>query len=112
MMLGENAQAILDGKQAFQIHLPKPRKTKRARRETPERRLDGTETELLMRLKTLRREIAAEKGVPAYVVFPDRTLEEMVVLHPRSLDDMARVRGVGAAKLEAFGRTFLDALNG
>ncbi|MCT8974490.1 DNA helicase RecQ [Microbaculum marinisediminis] len=113
LMLGEKAEAVLSGNQEFLIRLPSPGKSRRSKRgSAPERRLNGPETELLVRLKALRREIAAEQGVPAYVVFPDRTLEEMVVTHPRSLDDMARVRGVGAAKLEAFGRTFLDALNG
>ncbi|WP_436642016.1 DNA helicase RecQ [Microbaculum sp. FT89] len=113
LMLGEKAEAVLSGDHEFLIRLPSHGKSRRSKRgSAPERRLNGSETEILVRLKALRREIAAEKGVPAYVVFPDRTLEEMVVTHPRSLDDMARVRGVGAAKLEAFGRTFLDALNG
>jgi superfamily II DNA helicase RecQ len=35
----------------------------------------------------------------------------MVAMQPATLDDMARVRGVGAAKLAAFGQTFLDAMN-
>ncbi len=113
LMLGEKAAAILDGRQDFRIRLPQSQRSRGERQgRASERRLNGSETELLVRLKALRREIAAEKGVPAYVVFPDRTLEEMVVTRPNSLDDMARVRGVGAAKLEAFGRTFLEALNG
>jgi len=113
LLMGEAAEPILDGKQDFRIHLPAAGKARKAKKDgTPQRRLSGEESDILVKLKALRREIAAEKGVPAYVVFPDRTLEEMAVLHPRSLDDMARVRGVGAAKLEAFGRTFLQALNG
>lgn len=109
---GEAATAMLGGDRDFQIRQPRPRRARRERAGAPPVRLDGRQTDQLVRLKALRREIAAERGVPAYVVFPDRTLEEMVTSQPASLDDMARVRGVGAAKLEAFGRVFLDALNG
>ena len=91
LMLGEKAEAILDGSQAFQIRLPSQRKSRREKSSSASgRRLNGTETEVLVRLKALRREIASERGVPAYVVFPDLTLEEMVVKQPQSLDDMAR----------------------
>jgi ATP-dependent DNA helicase RecQ len=48
--------------------------------------------------------------VPAYVVFPDRTLAEMAVRRPRSLTALAEVRGVGAIKLGKYGERFLDAL--
>lgn len=113
LRLGEAAEAMLGGDRGFRIRRPKTRSSRRTRGEKePAPRLDGTQTDRLVRLKTLRRELAAERGVPAYVVFTDRTLEEMVAMEPASLDEMARVRGVGAAKLKAFGRIFLDALNG
>ncbi|MEJ8574733.1 DNA helicase RecQ [Microbaculum marinum] len=111
--LTERAESLLDGGETFMIRLEKPRKSSRERRNAVAApALSGAQDELLGRLKALRREIASERGVPAYVVFADRTLEEMVVRHPSTLDEMALVRGVGAAKLDAFGRTFLKALNG
>jgi ATP-dependent DNA helicase RecQ len=48
--------------------------------------------------------------VPAYVVFPDRTLAEMAVRRPRSLAALAEVRGVGPAKLDKYGERFLEAV--
>jgi len=50
--------------------------------------------------------------VPAYVVFTDRTLIEMAETRPASLDEMARIGGVGAKKLESYGDAFLAVING
>jgi ATP-dependent DNA helicase RecQ len=58
-------------------------------------------------LRTLRGAIAREEQVPAYVVFPDRTLAEIAVRKPRSLAALSEVRGVGPAKLEKYGERFL-----
>ena len=62
---------------------------------------------LLERLKTLRRSIAKEEQVPAYVVFPDRTLAEMAVRRPRTTQALSGIRGVGPAKLARYGDRFL-----
>ena len=50
--------------------------------------------------------------MPAYVIFPDRTLIEMAEKRPRTLDQMAQVGGVGAKKLESYGRDFLAVIAG
>ncbi|MDF1855352.1 DNA helicase RecQ [Pseudooceanicola sp.] len=67
---------------------------------------------LLSALKAKRRALAEAARVPAYVIFPDRTLIEMVETRPQTLDDMARVGGVGAKKLERYGATFLAVITG
>jgi ATP-dependent DNA helicase RecQ len=74
--------------------------------------LGPAETELFGRLKTLRGEIARADKVPAYVVFPDRTLAEFAVRRPRTLSAMGEVRGVGPAKLERYGERFLALVRG
>jgi ATP-dependent DNA helicase RecQ len=61
-------------------------------------------------LRALRSEIARAEQVPAYVVFPDRTLAEFAVRRPRTLAAMSAVRGVGPAKLEKYGERFLDVI--
>jgi ATP-dependent DNA helicase RecQ len=68
------------------------------------------DAELLAQLKKLRTAIAREEQVPAYVVFPDRTLAEMAVRRPRTLDAMGLVRGVGQVKLDKYGERFLAAI--
>ncbi|MCA3441254.1 MAG: DNA helicase RecQ [Rhodobacter sp.] len=67
---------------------------------------------LLSALKAKRRALAEAAGVPAYIVFADRTLIEMAERRPRNLDDMARITGVGAKKLESFGAAFLEVITG
>ncbi len=63
---------------------------------------------LLTALKEKRTELAAEKNVPAYLIFNDKTLRDMVAKKPLTLDEFADVHGVGAAKLEQFGQTFIS----
>ena len=89
--------------------------TARATRERtgkaePERVLDEGETALLNALKALRLELAKERGVPAYVVFPDRALVDMAQRRPRTEAEFAEVHGVGAAKLKQFAKPFLAAI--
>lgn len=72
--------------------------------------LTDPQTRLFDRLRALRLELAQEQGVPAYVIFHDRTLREMARSRPRSRGEMAEVPGVGAAKLERYAATFLEAL--
>lgn len=67
---------------------------------------------LLSALKAKRRALAEAARVPAYVIFPDRTLIEMAEKRPQSLDQMAQVGGVGAKKLESYGRDFLAVIAG
>jgi len=62
-------------------------------------------------LRALRREIARDEGVPAYMVFPDRTLIEMAEAMPSTLDEMRGVQGIGERKLSLYGEAFLEALH-
>ncbi len=67
---------------------------------------------LLAALKARRRALAEARRVPAYVIFPDRTLIEMAERRPQTLDALAGISGVGAKKLESFGRDFLEVITG
>jgi ATP-dependent DNA helicase RecQ len=67
---------------------------------------------LLSALKAKRRALAEAQGVPAYVIFTDRTLIEMAETRPHTLDEFARIGGVGAAKLERYGPAFLSVISG
>jgi ATP-dependent DNA helicase RecQ len=65
---------------------------------------------LLDRLKTWRRDEARRKGLPSYVIFHDSTLEALAASHPRDHDGLARVRGIGPAKLATYGEALLELL--
>jgi ATP-dependent DNA helicase RecQ len=69
------------------------------------------EERLLAALKSVRTAIAREEHVPAYIVFSDRTLAELAVRRPRSLNALQNVRGVGPMKLERYGARFLAAIS-
>lgn len=58
-------------------------------------------------LKQLRNQLAKEKGLPAYVVFNDKTLHDMCNLLPRNSSEFLMVHGVGQSKLENYGDVFL-----
>jgi ATP-dependent DNA helicase RecQ len=67
---------------------------------------------LMSALKAKRRALAEAAGLPAYMVFNDKSLIEMAERRPATLDEMARINGVGAAKLERYGATFLEVITG
>jgi ATP-dependent DNA helicase RecQ len=68
---------------------------------------DSPTGDLFLRLKALRKRIADREGVPAYIVFNDRTLAELAERQPRSSSEMLDVSGVGEAKLARYGAEFL-----
>ena len=65
---------------------------------------------LFERLRTLRRRLADEEGVPAFVVFSDATLRAMAAARPTNRQAMLQVSGVGPAKLQRYGKAFLAAI--
>ncbi len=67
---------------------------------------------LLSALKSKRRELSEKEGVPAYIIFNDKTLIDMAQKRPSNLDQMARINGVGIKKLEKFGNFFLEVIGG
>ena len=85
-----------------------PRETRKKVSEHP---LNDSQAALLDVLKALRLELARARGVPAYVVFPDRSLIDMARRRPRTEEEFAEVNGVGAAKLKAFATPFLAAID-
>ena len=52
-------------------------------------------------------ELARKRRVPAYIIFPDATLHQMLLHKPKTLEEMAKLNGVGAQKLEKYGEDFL-----
>ena len=63
---------------------------------------------LLNSLKEIRKKLANEKNVPAFVIFDDKTLLNMVEKKPLTLADFVSIRGVGNVKAELYGQIFID----
>ncbi len=110
LRMTEAAKPILKGE--AQISLRKDTIRKATRRPTVKAMVAEEDAPLLSALKAKRRALAESQRVPAYVIFPDRTLIEMAEKRPMTLDDMARIGGVGAKKLERYGDTFLEVIAG
>ncbi len=76
----------------------------------PQTPLQPADKELMAALKTLRLSLAETGKVPAYVIFPDSTLYEMVRRRPGSLEALHTIPGVGETKLARYGAAFLAVL--
>jgi ATP-dependent DNA helicase RecQ len=61
-------------------------------------------------LRNLRRDLAADAGVPPYVVYHDAVLRAMAVERPASLGDMGQIPGIGEKKLAAYGSAFMKCI--
>jgi ATP-dependent DNA helicase RecQ len=105
LSFGPGAKPILKGEQQLTIAVPPPRR--RSRRE----RHHGPADPLFEALREARRKLAAEAGVPPYVIFHDSTLREIAARKPRNLNELGTVQGVGAVKLERYGEAMLAALS-
>ncbi|QIX27616.1 ATP-dependent DNA helicase UvrD2 [Nocardioides sp. JQ2195] len=112
------------------VHEPRPARTKKAARaamcgtcgrplSTAGERKVGRcidcpatyDEDLFARLKEWRRERAGEDGVPAYVVFTDKTLEAVAEMKPADDAQLLRISGIGAAKVERYGDELLALIN-
>ena len=82
----------------------------RGKDKAPPIPLDSEGTARFEALKAWRAEVAREHNLPAYIVFHDATLAEMAQSMPDSLDALGQISGVGAKKLEAYGREILRVL--
>jgi len=72
--------------------------------------LSERDADLLLALKKKRLILAKERGVPAYVIFTDKTLEDMAQRRPATLEAFERVRGVGKSKLKKFADVFMEVI--
>jgi ATP-dependent DNA helicase RecQ len=112
--LSPKGDDILRGRQTIQLRESAPRRERGVRKAgaAPRGALADGDDALLAALKTLRREVARDEGVAAFMVFPDRTLLDMIEKRPATLDEMSLVHGVGERKLKRYGAAFLEALAG
>ena len=99
----------LRGPRSLTLDLPVRETAARTQRTRPSRSETGGEfdADLFDRLRAVRRRLANEENVPAFVVFGDVTLRGLAEAKPVTPEDMLRVSGVGPTKLERYGDAFL-----
>ena len=68
----------------------------------------GLDQNLFAQLKELRKKVAKKHGIPPYTVFMDPSLEDMTVQYPITVDEIAKVYGVGEGKAKKYGKEFAE----
>ncbi|QSP93871.1 DNA helicase RecQ [Marinobacter salinisoli] len=113
LQLTEPCRALLKGEQTIQLRKDPAARKSRSRSSGSRRSaaLDSVADQAGWEaLRACRKALADQQGVPPYVIFHDATLLEMLERKPDSLEAMAEVQGVGAAKLQKYGAQFLETL--
>jgi ATP-dependent DNA helicase RecQ len=118
LALADSAREVLRGDVPVLLRMPaEPKARVKATRvrggadKPPPLPLDAAATARFAALKAWRTEVAREHNLPAYIVFQDATLAEMAREQPATLEQLAGISGVGAKKLEAYGREILRVLS-
>lgn len=111
LMLGPEARAVLKGETGVTIAKPaeRARRSRRARGGSSSGAglaANPVGNPLFEALRAKRRDLAAEHGIPAYVIFHDSVLRDMAHQCPETLEALGRISGVGARKLETWGPDF------
>ncbi|KLI64599.1 DNA helicase RecQ [Aurantiacibacter marinus] len=107
--LGGDARKILKGDMPVAIVVPPPKQSRKGR-GTRDQAPNPVGDPLFEALRALRRDLAAQAGVPPYVVFHDAVLRAMASGRPASLEELSAIPGVGEKKRSAYGAAFLKAI--
>jgi len=110
LRLTEKGRRVLKGRE--RPLLLEPAKKKKAAPKLPVARdsWEGVDRGLFEELRTLRRELAAQRSLAAYIVFGDAALRDMARKRPSTPAAFLRVSGVGEKKLEQYGEAMLKAI--
>ncbi|HEY5238722.1 MAG TPA: DNA helicase RecQ [Rhizomicrobium sp.] len=106
----EEGAALLRGEKQFLYRKDSARPRRERAVAASSAVISDAEAELFTALKKLRLNIAAQRSLPAYLIFSDKTLLEMARCTPRNLQEFAMISGVGTSKLRDFGKAFVDAI--
>jgi ATP-dependent DNA helicase RecQ len=109
LKLTADAQGLLRSQETLELARPRIRE-KAAKKPAAALKLDNSSMQLFEALRTLRKKLAEEQGVPPYVIFGDAALVEMSQRRPASEVEFLDINGVGEVKLHRYGEAFLDAI--
>jgi len=105
LQLTAKGKSVLRGEKPFRVL-----RKKETNRKQPVAPIGDFSEGLFAELRTVRKRVAQESGVPPFVVFSDHTLHEMARYFPEHPDALRMISGVGINKLERFGATFLEVI--
>ena len=110
LVLTADAKRVLTGGEKVMMKLPKKKKKEKHAKLT-----DGVysfNSELFGRLKKLRTELAAEAGMPAYIIFTDTSLRDICVKLPQDEEELLDCSGIGRSKQKRYGRKVIEVVKG
>jgi len=110
LRLEEKCRPLLQGNEEIQLRRDQPQ-AKAGKQQTRTKLPADIDIALWEALRERRRQLAEEQGVPPYVIFHDRTLQEMCINLPRDTTQFGQITGVGERKLEKYGKQFLQVIS-
>ncbi len=105
---GNNALAVLRGEQEVQLIEPKMKHARKTK--VDQASWEGVDRDLFEHLRELRRAIADERGVAAFVILGDTVLRSLARVRPDTLAGLEKIRGIGEKKRNDFGPRFVQAI--
>jgi ATP-dependent DNA helicase RecQ len=119
LKLTESARGVLKGETEVLLreetagrHRPSRTKSRRGDlADAPAGHADAANTNLLAALRAWRSELARKRGVPAYVVLHDATIDGIAAARPTTPDALSDIPGIGEKKLERYGRDLIALVN-
>ena len=109
LTLTDKASAVLFCNKMVIMKQAKPNQAEKKKTKN-EKTAENTDSRLFAELKALRRELADERDVPAYVIFSNATLVDMCRKIPMTVDELLDISGVGKVKAEQYGERFLQTI--
>ena len=107
LKLNEDSLAVLKGQRPVQLIEPKVRVR---RTKVEEASWENVDRGLFDHLRAMRKEVAAQRNVPAFVIFADSTLRDLAAVRPSDARSLRRVKGIGERKMADFGERVLEAI--
>ncbi|MGK0444116.1 MAG: ATP-dependent DNA helicase RecQ [Bermanella sp.] len=114
LFLSDTSRAILRGEESLMLRVDTMQtKSSMGSDNKKTKSMDIADNDLALwdALRACRKQLATEQGIPPFMIFHDATLKDMLENKPSSLENFARISGVGQKKLDKYGAQFLAVLN-
>jgi ATP-dependent DNA helicase RecQ len=112
LVLTDTSRGVLRGETPLEFREDPKRSVVASRKPARERVVADKDLGLWEALRACRQSLANEHNVPAYVIFHDKTLQEMLAYRPQTAAEMLDISGIGQTKLNRYGDRFLSVLRG
>ena len=113
IQLTESGMNVLENEEFFEYKdiIKKVNFSDRKRKNIYSSEISSSDQVYLNSLKSLRLVLARDKNIPAYAVFNDETLKQLVINKPKTNEEFLKINGVGPSKLKRYGKIFLEAIS-